>query len=215
MRPPRNIVPIFGSSTPAVFDLPPQLRVALFRTSLLPRQLSTSRAAFQTATPPPQETYIPAPREGSGPLLERLPNRELPDFAPPSRTWLKTLPIFVFLITISSLAIFNYQKSTSSTVNSILYALRVSPAARDLLGDEIYFASKVPWISGTMNQLHGIIDISFWVKGTNGQGKTKFRSTRKHKDGYFETTEWSLTMEDGKVVQLLDQGERDPMHGRV
>jgi cytochrome c oxidase assembly factor 1 len=143
--------------------------------------------------------------------MQRLPNRELPTPDVPRRLWLRTLPIFIFLITVSSLAIFNYQKSSSSTVNSILYALRTSPSARELLGDEVYFASKVPWISGELNQLHGIINVSFWVKGTKGKGQVKFVSVRKKRDGYFETLEWSLKMEDGKELQLLDMGERDPM----
>lgn len=76
------------------------------------------------------------------------------------------------------LGIFNYQKSSSSVVSSTLYALRTSPQAREILGDEIYFAQKIPWISGEMNQLHGRIDISFWVKGTKTQGKMRFRSIR-------------------------------------
>lgn len=210
----RRLVPLLGARSPSVFALPPQLRLALLQSSLTSKHLSTTRPTFQTSTPSPQETLVPAPREGSGPLLQRLPNRDLPTVES-SRTWLRTLPIFVLLITISSLAIFNYQKSTSSTVNSILYALRVSPAARDLLGDEVYFASKVPWISGELNQLHGIIDITFWVKGTKGQGEVKFVSLRKKRDGYFETLEWSLTMEDGRQVQLLDLGEGDPMQAKV
>lgn len=121
-----------------------------------------------------------------------------------SFTWLKTLPIFIAIITASSLAIFNYQKSSSSTVNSILYALRTNDTSRQTLGDEIYFASKVPWISGELNQLHGRIDISFWVKGNKGRGKVKFVSMRKKRAGYFETLEWSLQTEDGKVIHLLD-----------
>ena len=82
------------------------------------------------------------------------------------------------------------------------------------MGDEIYFASKVPWISGELNQLHGIIDISFWVKGTKGVGKTKFVSVRKKRDGYFETLEWSLKMEDGRVVQLLEGGQKGVLQKR-
>jgi cytochrome c oxidase assembly factor 1 len=76
------------------------------------------------------------------------------------------------------LGIFNYQKSSSSVVSSTLYALRTSPRAREILGDEIYFAQQIPWISGEMNQLHGRIDITFWVKGTKSQGKMRFRSIR-------------------------------------
>ena len=115
------------------------------------------------------------------------------------------------MIVLSSLAIFNYQKQTSSTVASVLYALRTNPTARALLGDEIYFASKVPWIRGEMNQLHGNIDISFWVKGTKAQGRTRFVSRRKKRNGFFETTEWSLQTEGGEVIQLLEVGGRDPL----
>lgn len=121
------------------------------------------------------------------------------------------MPIFILLCALGSLSIFNYQKSSSSTVSSILYALRTSPKVRQLLGDEIYFNSKIPWISGELNQLHGNIDISFWVKGTKGKGLVRFVSVRRRRDEYFETLEWSLTTEDGRVLQLLGMdGARDP-----
>ena len=131
---------------------------------------------------------------------------------PETKTWLRTLPLFIALCVLGTVTIFNYQKSSSSTVSSILYALRTSPTVRELLGDEIYFNSKVPWVSGELNQLHGHIDISFWVKGTRGKGLVRFVSIRRRRDGYFETLEWSLTGEDGTVVQLLGvEGARDPM----
>ena len=79
------------------------------------------------------------------------------------------------------LGIFNYQKSSSSVVNSTLYALRTSTKAREVLGDEIYFAQKFPWISGEMNQLHGQIDITFWVKGTKAKGRMRFKSVRENR----------------------------------
>jgi cytochrome c oxidase assembly factor 1 len=82
------------------------------------------------------------------------------------------------------LGIFNYQKSTSSVVSSTLYALRISKQAREILGDEIYFAHKIPWISGTMDQLHGRIDISYWVKGTKSKGKMRFKSIRPDRTSY-------------------------------
>lgn len=149
-----------------------------------PYHLSSKlRQSSQSETVQTQPPYIPAPTENSGPLLSRRPDRELPSLEKPY-TWLKTLPIFIAVITASSLAIFNYQKSSSSTVNSILYALRTNETSRQLLGDEIYFASKVPWISGELNQLHGRIDISFWVKGNKGKGKVKFVSRRKRRSGF-------------------------------
>lgn len=52
------------------------------------------------------------------------------------------------------------------------------------MGDEIYFASKFPWISGEMNQLHGRIDIHFWVKGKKQKALMNFKSERKYRMGY-------------------------------
>lgn len=128
-------------------------------------------------------TLIPAPRPNSGPLLDRRPDRELPSVNT-GRRWVRTLPIFAVIVGAAMLGIFNYQKASSSVVSSTLYALRTSPRAREILGDEIYFAQKMPWISGEMNQLHGRIDISFWVKGTKSKGKMRFRSIRPDRMSY-------------------------------
>lgn len=158
----------------------------LFRLAL-PHLRRTPVRCSSTQTPAPTDAvrpnFIPPPSDSSGPLLSRLPNRSLPSVQK-SHTWLKTLPAFIVVITLSSLAIFNYQKSSSSTVNSILYALRTNETAREVLGEEIYFASKVPWIRGELNPLQGRIDISFWVKGRRGMGKVRFVSMRKKRDKY-------------------------------
>lgn len=120
---------------------------------------------------------IPAPGPNAGPLLERRADRELPTINTSWR-WMRTFPLFAVAVGAAMFGIFNYQKSSSSVVNSTLYALRTSSQAREILGDEIYFAQKIPWISGEMNQLHGRIDISFWVKGTKSEGKMRFKSVR-------------------------------------
>jgi cytochrome c oxidase assembly factor 1 len=86
-------------------------------------------------------------------------------------------------VTGSALAIFNYQKSSSSVVASTLYSLRVHPTAREILGDEIQFKHHFPIIWGEMNQLHGHIDIQYAVKGTKGDGMMRFKSTRKSRMG--------------------------------
>lgn len=105
---------------------------------------------------------------------------------------------------ISLFAFFNYQKTESSVVTSTLYALRTNPAVREQLGDEIYFASKNPWVRGEINQVHGRIDISFWVKGTRKQGEVKLRCRRRGRGGLYETKEYSLTLEDGTRMELYD-----------
>ena len=137
----------------------------------------------------PQQTrnLIAAPTPGQGPLMERRADRALPSLSS-SRRLVKTLPIFLGILTASCLAIFNYQKSSSSVVSSTLYALRTNPKAREILGDEIYFAHKIPWIWGEMNQLHGRIDIKFMVKGTKSKGEMRFKSTREKRLGY--VCEW-------------------------
>lgn len=96
---------------------------------------------------------------------------------------------------------------SSPVVSSTLYALRTNDDARALLGDEVYFKHQIPWIHGEMNQLHGRIDIWFSVRGSKGVGTMRFASNRPTSKGFFTTTEWSLTMEDGTRLDLLDNGD--------
>ncbi|KAL9004465.1 MAG: hypothetical protein Q9188_002718 [Gyalolechia gomerana] len=158
----------------------------------------------------PRRTLIAAPNPDDGPLLTRRSDRALPTIPSSRKTWLKTLPVFISVITISALAIFNYQKASSSIVNATLYALRTSEIGKRELGEQIYFRDKFPWIWGEMNQLHGRIDVSFGVKGTKGKGIMRFKSVRRTRMGYFETQEWSLELEDGRKLQLLDERRADP-----
>lgn len=127
--------------------------------------------------------------------------------------WGRTLPIFIAIVTACSIAIFNYQKSSSPVIASTLYALRTNPRARELLGDEIYFNRQIPWIHGTMNQLQGRIDVWFDVKGSKGKATMRFASFRRTPRGMFETTEWSLKTDDGEWIDLLEAG--DPFGGLV
>ncbi|KAI1196578.1 DUF1783-domain-containing protein [Nemania serpens] len=173
--------------------------------SLRSCNVSTTRNLVQ------RRTLIAAPKPGSGPLMERRPDRELPSIE--GFRWWRTLPIFLAVIALSSVAIFNYQKLSSPVVASTLYALRTNRRARELLGDEVYFARQIPWISGELNQLRGRIDIRFAVKGTRSAGTMRFASVRPSPRAMFETTEWSLEMADGTRVDLLD--EDDPFKGIV
>jgi cytochrome c oxidase assembly factor 1 len=139
-----------------------------------------------------RRTVVAAPRPGQGPLMERRGDRALPTISTGTARWVKTIPIFAAIMAGSVLAIFNYQKQSSSVVSSTLYALRTNPEAREILGDEIYFNSKVPIIWGEINQLHGKIDISFWVKGTRRKGLMKFKSVRKTRMGYVSGHHYGL-----------------------
>jgi cytochrome c oxidase assembly factor 1 len=137
--------------------------------------------------------------------MERRADRELPKIE--QFRWGRTLPIFLVLIAASSVAIFNYQKSSSPVVASTLYALRTNAKAREYLGDEVYFKQQIPWISGEMNQVRGRINISFAVKGTRNTGIMRFASIRPSPRGMFETSEWSLETTDGRKIDLLEGGD--------
>ncbi|KAI3327962.1 DUF1783-domain-containing protein [Xylariaceae sp. AK1471] len=186
---------------------PPKMlsRIVRRRALLLLRNTNASKSRNQIQ----RRTLVSAPKPGDGPLMERRPDRELPNVE--GFRWLRTFPIFLALIALSSVAIFNYQKLSSPVVASSLYALRTNKKARELLGDEIYFKHQIPWISGEMNQLRGRIDISFSVKGKRSTGVMRFASVRPSAKAMFETTEWSLEMPDGTRVDLLDGG--DPFKG--
>ena len=139
-------------------------------------------AILKRNTLAPRRTLIAAPKPNSGPLMERRSDRALPSLDR-SKTWIYTFPFFLVAMAASTLAIFNYQKQNSSVVTSTLYSLRTNTAARELLGDEVYFASAIPWIRGEINQLHGLVDVQYWVKGTRQQALMKFKSERKTRMG--------------------------------
>ncbi|KAF8464111.1 cytochrome oxidase complex assembly protein 1-domain-containing protein [Kalaharituber pfeilii] len=206
-------------STHRVLTSPAQLRVLRPAQTLTPASFPSGPSALTTfrsrlATPNQavfRRTLIAAPKAPGEPLLERRADRALPDIRTSRRTFLLSLPIFLLTIIASALAIFNYQKTSSSVVTSTLYALRTNSLARSYLGDEIQFASKFPWIWGKLDQFHGNIDIRYKVAGTKGKGEMRFKSTRKSRMGLFETEKWELVMEDGTRVELLtDEGSAEP-----
>jgi cytochrome c oxidase assembly factor 1 len=137
---------------------------------------------FRTSARCTRRTLIAAPKAGSV-LMERRADRALPSLKSSNR-WVRTMPIFGAIMLGSILAIFNYQKSNSSVVTSTMYALRTNDEARKVLGDEIYFAHSLPWIWGSIDQVHGKIDIQFQVKGNKTVGTMRFRSERRKRMGF-------------------------------
>ncbi|OJD31032.1 cytochrome oxidase complex assembly protein [Diplodia corticola] len=194
---------------------PPGAFRPLLRPKATPRLPTTTTTTTTTPHLPllARRTLIAAPKPNSGPLMTRRADRALPSVSSThssTRRWLLTLPAFGLVLAGATAAIFNYQKQSSSVVEATLYALRTHPDARAALGGEIRFASAVPWIAGTIDQLHGRIDVRYGVRGREGKGVMRFRSERRGRMGFFETLEWSLTTDDGKTIQLLDQNGPDP-----
>ncbi|KAL7950911.1 cytochrome oxidase complex assembly protein 1 domain-containing protein [Trichoderma barbatum] len=171
----------------------------------------SSESAGSNARAVQRRWMTPAPKPGDGPMMSRRADRELPDVGQVSHGWRRTMPLFLAVVAVCSVTIFNYQKSSSPIISSTLYALRTSPEANRLLGDEIYFKHQIPWISGEMNQVKGRIDISFSVRGSKAAGVMRFASHRPSSKSLFETTAWSLKLEDGTMVDLLDGN--DPFRG--
>lgn len=168
--------------------MPPQKASSLLRnwqSSMLHQQFSLHRQSslLKHARLPTHRTLIAAPEPNSGPLLSRRSDRALPPIPSAWRVWFPSLPIFVIIMIVSALGIFNYQKTNSSIVAATLYALRTSEVGRKELGDEIYFRDTLPWIWGEMKPVHGRVDILFGVKGTRGRGMMRFKSERKGRMG--------------------------------
>jgi cytochrome c oxidase assembly factor 1 len=118
------------------------------------------------------------------PPLHRRADRPLPSLRKITRRTPPYLLPFLAVLALSAAAIINYEKGQHSVVASCMYALRVDDRVRERLGDEIYFAHQVPWISGSIDPMHGKIDISFWVKGTRGKGMMQFRCTRRRRKDF-------------------------------
>ena len=162
-----------------------------------PSKASTSTSTSTQSTAPRRQTsYIPAPLPNSGPLLERRSDRSLPALSSIDNPWhrWRHFPLVLAIIVGGALVIFNYEKSNGAVVSASVYALRVHPRARQVLGEEIYFKSAFPWIWGSVDPMHGLIDVRFAVKGSKGAGMMRFRCTRKRKRDWvgFPDSYWWL-----------------------
>ncbi|KAL9082745.1 MAG: hypothetical protein Q9159_006205 [Coniocarpon cinnabarinum] len=131
-----------------------------------------------------------------------------------STRWLRTLPIFIAIVSISALGLFNYQKLNSPVLSANLYSLRTNPTVRELLGEEVYFAQKFPWVWGTINLVQGRVDVEFEVAGKRQRGWCRFVARRTGgRGGSWGTETWTLKVGE-KTVDLLEvEGGGDPMAG--
>lgn len=183
-------------------------------TSITHRCTVTSRRTLTSSRPRRHPTATNAPARPDH--LERIANRPLPSLSQlsNSRRWLTTIPIFIAILTGSALGIFNYQKVSSPIIAALLYSLRTNATVREELGDEVYFADQFAWVWGTINLVQGRVDVSFRVKGTKGKGMCNFKARRTgSRAEMFKTQEWSLAMDDGRVIHLLEDEARQPLEG--
>jgi cytochrome c oxidase assembly factor 1 len=105
----------------------------------------------------------------------------------------------------SMLGIIKYEDANSPVVSSTLYTLRRSSSARDALGQNITFASVMPWISGTIGAGIGVVDFRYRVKGDRAQGVVHFSARRDPKMHRFVVLDWSVTPDGGEKISLMDE----------
>ncbi|KAJ1981268.1 cytochrome oxidase assembly protein 1 [Dimargaris verticillata] len=95
---------------------------------------------------------------------------------------------------------FNHQRLSSSVVTSTVFFVRHSDKAVEALGQPIAFENGWPWISGTINQLKGQVDISFRIKGSKGSGTVFVKSFRT--GHHWNDQELALRLDNGQVIDL-------------
>ncbi|GEQ69189.1 hypothetical protein JCM33374_g2860 [Metschnikowia sp. JCM 33374] len=108
-------------------------------------------------------------------------DRELPDPFADKKKNIKYFWAYAVGVTVSCVIIFNYEKTQSPIINSVLYCLRRSEAAKQALGPNIGYASSWPWISGELNTVQGNIDVEFKVKGDTDKAMLKMKANRESK----------------------------------
>ncbi|RKP24682.1 cytochrome oxidase assembly protein 1, partial [Syncephalis pseudoplumigaleata] len=69
---------------------------------------------------------------------------------------------------------FNQQRLNSSVMSGALFAVQHDPAVIALLGDNIQLHKQFAWLPhplvlGTLNQLHGQVDLAFYIAGSEGK----------------------------------------------
>ncbi|KAK9365469.1 cytochrome oxidase complex assembly protein 1-domain-containing protein [Lipomyces kononenkoae] len=136
-------------------------------------------------------------------------DRDLPDVQSRTPRLIGYYTIFFSVMTVISLGFFNYERQQSPIVSSTMYSVRRSPAARDLLGSNIRFKDAIPWISGSLDFLHGNVDLSYKIIGSANVAATlHFKSIRRAKGEPFEMVAWELIADDGRRVDLMVDDER-------
>jgi cytochrome c oxidase assembly factor 1 len=160
---------------------------------MLPRATFARSVRFQTTDAKPET--------GKKPMTV---DRELPDpLKDRTRSRVQFVGFWV-LMGVASLLMFNYEKQNSPVVTTTLHFLRRSKIIREVLGDEIDFASIYPWISGELNQVKGVVNITFTVKGSKNEGVVRLVADRSSRREEFLIHEWSLEVNGEKYDLLAD-----------
>ena len=130
-------------------------------------------------------------------------DRELPDPFADKKLNKRYFWVYAVGVTLLCALIFNYEKTRSPIINSVLYCLRRSDVAKAELGPNIGFQSSWPWIWGPLNTVRGDIDVVFGVRGDSGAGKLRLKASRTLKLVPFDVHHFTLETADGTVLDLM------------
>jgi cytochrome c oxidase assembly factor 1 len=144
----------------------------------------------------------PLPPKGERPVTVEF---EFPDVEKERRKGKSSFIAFCMLMGISFFGIIKYEEANSPVVSSTLYTLRRSPKGREVFGDNIQFASLLPWVNGQLSAGKGIVDFEYSVKGEKGAGKVHFHSVRDPYINKYVVQDWSIIGPDGQMVSLMEE----------
>ncbi|KAJ1911034.1 cytochrome oxidase assembly protein 1 [Tieghemiomyces parasiticus] len=185
-------------------EMRPTIAPALLAYSLcrpISTNILTRRPAAPTGAPPPPtgRPSSTAANEGGRPLSIE---RELPQIKS-HRTW-KYLGLAggLAIWVVGMGAAFNYQRLSSTAVTNTLFVARHHPAAIEALGEPITFAYGWPWISGTINQLKGIVEIEFGVRGSRAAGQLLVKTYRQGQQ--WSDQVFQIRLDNGTIVNFLE-----------
>lgn len=166
-----------------------------------PLRLAAFRSVAQVPDTPLEHQHVTIPRPPVN------VDRELPDPFKTKKTNRKLFIIYGIGVTVACAFVFNYEKTSSPVINSVLYILRRSEAVKHELGSNITFRDAYPWISGPLNTVQGNVDVSFRIKGDDLWGIVRLAATRSSKLVPFDVSRFELDLHgDGtKVIDLRSE----------
>lgn len=130
-------------------------------------------------------------------------DRELPDPFKQKKLNRKYMIVYTIGIIIACTLIFNYEKTSSSVITSALYFSRKSKKLNELIGNNIDFKSKFPWISGTLNTMKGIVDINFKIKGNSDYGIILLKAKRESYNDPFKIEHFNFSMKKNGNFEVV------------
>lgn len=146
------------------------------------------------------------------PVVKKRPatiDRELPDPLKLQKKNRRYFIVYAIGVAVSCAVIFNYEKTGSPIINSLMYCLRRSEVVKKALGDNIGYASEWPWIWGPLNTVQGRIDIHYKVKGDEQGAEVFLKANRSSAMQPFVVEHVYLKFDDGTIADLLQDSSVD------